>query len=80
MSLRLKKLPASAARTNIPGQHQRKADEVERLRMLAEKGDRHDGSEHWHHVKERRGAVGAGQLNAAIEAEIGQRRARHRPA
>ena len=46
--------------------------------MLAEEDDRHDGSEHRHHVEERRGAVGADQLHAAIEAEIGDRRGKQR--
>ena len=61
-----------------PGQDQRKAQEVERLRVFAEKGDRHHGSEHRHHVEEGGGAVGADQLDAAIEAEIGQRRGEQR--
>ena len=36
------------------------------------------GAEHRHDVEERRGAVGADQLHTAIEAEIGQRRGKHR--
>src|SRR5882757_8912582 len=60
------------------GQHQRKADDVEQLRTLAEEDDRHHRSEHRHDVKERRGAVGADQLDAAIETEIGDGGGEHR--
>ena len=60
------------------GQHQRKADEMEQPRPFAEKDHRHHGAEQRHQMKERRGAVGADQLDAAIEAEIGQRRGKHR--
>jgi len=37
---------------------------------LAEKDEGHHGSEHRHYMKERRGAVGADQLHAAIETQI----------
>src|SRR5450432_4761611 len=67
-----------ARRDEYAGQHQRKADEVEQLRALAEKDDRHRRSEHRHDMKEWRGAVGADQLHAAIEAQIGERRWKHR--
>src|SRR6202049_1382612 len=63
-----------ARRDEYAGQHQRKADDVEQLRALAEKDDRHRRSEHRHDMKEWRGAVGADQLHAAIEAQIGERR------
>src|ERR1700682_3326727 len=60
-----------ARRDEYAGQHQRKADDVEQLRALAEKDDRHRRSEHRHDMKEWRGAVGADQLHAAIEAQTG---------
>src|SRR3979409_2071288 len=59
-------------------QYQREADDVKELRTLAEKDDGHRRSEHRHHMEERRGAVRADQLHAAIEAEIGQRRGEYR--
>src|SRR6185436_14201809 len=59
-------------------QHEREADQVEKLRTFPEKGEGHRRSEHGHHMKERRRAIGADQLNAAVEAEIGDRRRKHR--
>jgi len=54
-------------------EHQRKADEVEGLRPLAQDDHRHDRAEHRRHVEEGRGAVGTDQRNPAVEAEIGKR-------
>src|SRR5215471_19468653 len=59
------------------GENQRKADDVEKLRTLAEEEDGHHRAEYGHDVKEGGGAVGADQLYAAVEAEIGECRGKH---
>src|SRR5712675_1496604 len=60
------------------GQNQCKADDMEQLRPLAEKYERHHGPEHRDHVEEGCRAIGADQLHPAVEAEIGYRRGKHR--
>src|SRR5262249_28540112 len=56
------------------GQHQGVAGGGKKLRPLAEKQEGEDRAEHRHQVDERRGAVGADQLDAAVEEEIGDHR------
>src|SRR5690242_222221 len=60
------------------GQHQREADEMKGSRDFAKEDHRHDSAEHRHHMEEGCCAVGADQLDAAIEAEIGDDRWKHR--
>src|SRR5262249_22221693 len=72
-------VPGLLARGDVDArQHQSEADEVEKLRTFAEKSEGHRRPEHGYHMKERGRAVGADQLNAAVEAEIGDRRRKYR--
>lgn len=52
--------------------HEDIAGKVERLRLFAEKGDRHHRTEHRHEMQERRSAIRADQRDAAIEEQISE--------
>ncbi len=54
-------------------QHQYVSGEMKQLRAFAEKRDSENRAEHRHQVNEGCRAIGADQLHAAIEKQIGQR-------
>jgi hypothetical protein len=59
------------------GEHQSVSDGVIKLKLLAKEHNRHDRAEYGRQVHERSRAIGADQLDAAVEEQVAEQRRKY---